>query len=397
MVKLIGPLHSTEARGRIDSLVYGTYRGTRYVRSFTSPEFGSPDPRADQKARIAAANAAWKLLDSSEQSDWHKYAQSHPRSDWTGVSIRISGYNAFVSCFVFSLRAGGTPLDSPPTGVPPFPLSSLSSSQSDNDIDVTWTYPTQPAAHTYVVQILRSGPWSLGRQPDYHRAAIVSHSPIAAPPFTDTIDQNGRYGYWARVIDADTGETSPFLRCLTDWVYVPPPTPYVEGPLSPGTVADRTGYGTKTWSNPSNAKTSNNVYADVVLPSGDDTSHYLYASNFGFSAAIEDAAVIDGIVVEIERFSLNYLVRDSGSPKLVNAAGALFGTAKPSGTAWGTIDPNTYKIYGSSTDKWGTSGLTGADVKDPDFGVVLAAVNDGTGTKTAKVDHIRMTIYCTNP
>jgi len=234
MAKVIGPLHSTEARGRIDDLVYGTWHGIRFVRKFTPPVFGSPDPREAQKALVAAANSAWKLLTNEQRSGWHAYAQAHPRIDWTGVPVRISGYNSFVSCHVTCSRAGGTPLLDAPSTPFPFPLNSVSSVQSDNFILISWTYPTQPTTHTYKVQIWRSGPWSLGRVPDFHRASIILIDGIATSPYDDTVPSDGRYGYWLRVVDVTTGELSPFLRTQTDFVYSEPipPTGSIAGTIT---------------------------------------------------------------------------------------------------------------------------------------------------------------------
>lgn len=62
-----------------------------------------------------------------------------------------------------------------------------------------------------------------------------------------------------------------------------------------GTQADLAGVGTITWSNPTNAASSNNSYATAAA----GTSHYLRFSNFGF--AIPTDATINGIQVGIER------------------------------------------------------------------------------------------------
>jgi hypothetical protein len=110
-------------------------------------------------------------------------------------------------------------------------LLSLSSAQVDNNIRVAWTYPTQPTAHTYKLQLLRTGPISLGKMPDKHHASILTHEVLNSSPYDDPLTIDGRYGYWGRVIDADTGETTPFLSCSTDFVFAA---------MAP--VADVTGY-----------------------------------------------------------------------------------------------------------------------------------------------------------
>ena len=72
---------------------------------------------------------------------------------------------------------------------------------------------------------------------------------------------------------------------------------------SPGTMTDDAAVGSKTWSTPDNAKLNNGTY--TAAQNGADTppqySHYLKATNFGFSIPTE--ARIDGILVEIECWS----------------------------------------------------------------------------------------------
>ena len=173
-----------------------------------------------------------------------------------------------------------------------------------------------------------------------------------------------------------------------------------EGPNSPVTMASAAdAAAAQAWSNVNNAKSSDNFYATALLDEESGYySQYLKATNFAFTSAIDDNATIDGILVEVER----YQAADSGikdySMQLINSAGTMIGADKATTTQWLGSDPNTYVSYGGSTDTWGITGLTGADVKDSDFGVVLAIqYASGAGTVTAYVDHVRMTVYYTNP
>jgi len=70
------------------------------------------------------------------------------------------------------------------------------------------------------------------------------------------------------------------------------------GAISPGTLADDAAVGAVAWTNPGNAASSDNAYA-VFSTSGVQQSHYLKATNFGFS--IPAGATIDGVAVSIER------------------------------------------------------------------------------------------------
>lgn len=163
---------------------------------------------------------------------------------------------------------------------------------------------------------------------------------------------------------------------------------------SPVTMADDGSVGTIAWNNPDNAKVSDNIYAQAIHGSG-GYSHYLKATNFGFS--IPTDATIDGIVVEIERSC------DSSDPdfaidsevKIVKFNGTI-GTENKADTVNNWPITDTYKSYGSSSDLWSES-WSASDINNSNFGVVLSVLNGNDGPELAYsyVDHIRITIYYT--
>jgi hypothetical protein len=169
-------------------------------------------------------------------------------------------------------------------------------------------------------------------------------------------------------------------------------TPGTSGPssvtASPGTMADDATVGTVAWTNPDNAKVSDNIYAYLDVPASPKYSHYLKATNFGFSIATE--ATITGILVEIERRSGSYPygTLDYGV-KIVKADGSIGSTNKAVGGSWPASD--TYKSYGGSADLWGET-WTAADINDADFGMVLQVLGEDN---RGDVDHIRITVYYT--
>lgn len=168
------------------------------------------------------------------------------------------------------------------------------------------------------------------------------------------------------------------------------------GPNSPSTITNDAAVGTLAWSNPSNAASSNDTYAEsVALGSAIVTTNYLKSVNFGFS--VPSGATIDGIVVEIERKasagSASINVVDQ-TVKLVKN-GTVVGTNKAdTALKWPTSD--TTKTYGSSSDLWGTS-WTDSDINSSTFGVVINVVlNIGIKVNLfADIDHVKITVYYT--
>jgi len=164
------------------------------------------------------------------------------------------------------------------------------------------------------------------------------------------------------------------------------------GATSPGTAADDDTIGTKAWTDVDNIKLDDGNYARAATSFDPGwTSHYLKATNFGFT--IPGGATINGILVEIEE-------RDGGSTgkitdnvvSLLDENGALTGDNKAKVPAWTAV--TTYEDYGGAADDW-NAGLSAANINDGDFGVVLSVDEVDDNFATASVDHIQITVYYT--
>ncbi|MBA7678065.1 hypothetical protein ES703_86336 [subsurface metagenome] len=163
-----------------------------------------------------------------------------------------------------------------------------------------------------------------------------------------------------------------------------------EGPNNPGTMLNWTIVGSRPWANVNNAKISNNVYSTSYITALAYT-HYLKATNFGFS--IPAGSTIDGIVVGIEYKANNPYVMDNVISLVVG--GAVSGDNKKSFFSWPSSD--LYRNYGASIDTWGLT-LTAADINAADFGMVVQAYSTNRYIDSiASVDHIRITVYYTEP
>ena len=167
-----------------------------------------------------------------------------------------------------------------------------------------------------------------------------------------------------------------------------------------GTFADDSAVGTETWSNPSNAQTSNDSYASASVLSViaiNTITHYLKVTNFGFT--IPTGATINGVLARIERKA-----DIDGSPDGAGAQDNIVKLVK-GGTVSGNNkqvtnfypDVDTYRSYGGSADLWGLT-FTYTDINASNFGIVLSSkgITSGSGeTVTITVDHIELTVYYT--
>lgn len=161
---------------------------------------------------------------------------------------------------------------------------------------------------------------------------------------------------------------------------------------SPGTLADDSAVGTVAWSNPSNATSDNGVYA-TASSDGATVSHYLKATNFGFTIPV--GATIKGILAEIDKKKGSGTTKDS-EVKIVKADGSV-GTTNKADTVSNWPLSDTYISHGSSSDLWGET-WTVTDINDADFGVVVSVSQSSSpAPATASVDHIRITVYYSQP
>lgn len=144
-----------------------------------------------------------------------------------------------------------------------------------------------------------------------------------------------------------------------------------------------------TWSNPGNITASDNVYATYVVPAL-GTTNQLDAKSFGFT--IPTLAVIDGVVVSIERkASVANELQDDTVGILINSSPGSGGSNKASASLWGTTDSTP--SYGSPSDLWNLT-LTPTIVNNAGFGAYLKVKNtDAYLTPTASVDLISMVVY----
>ena len=160
-----------------------------------------------------------------------------------------------------------------------------------------------------------------------------------------------------------------------------------QGPLSPGTTVDDATVGNTAWATPNNSQSSNDSYATFTTFSRGGTSHYLKATNYGFT--IPAGATINGILVETEA------KRTSSVPTTdlrIVKNGSISSTLKQ-------ISISTTEAYiscpasGASSDLWGET-WTVSDINASGFGVVIGnIINPISGTTS--IDHIRITVYYT--
>ena len=138
-----------------------------------------------------------------------------------------------------------------------------------------------------------------------------------------------------------------------------------------------------TWTTPEECYESDDVWAYVRI--GSDTTAYLKATNFGFSADVP----IKGVEVLVEKHEMGAI--GDAEVRLVKG-GVVVGENRATSSEWPSSDAT--EVYGGSADLWGESWSL-SDVNDPGFGVVISV--RGVFNAYAFIDQIRITLYFEPP
>jgi len=214
VAKVLNPLNSSEARGRVGGLVYNTWRGIRTVKTHTAPGHQSDPLRQAHKLIVQQAGQRWQTLTDDQREAWRRYANDHPHFDWRGSISRIPAFHWYVRANTRTQDCWGLYVDTPPTEPPQTLLLTFTSAKNGPLIKLEWTHSGPDDSMEAQLQLWTTIALSAGRNPTLHDAKILMISDVW-PDTTDHEDvTDGTYTHWARVITAE-GTAGPFLstRC----------------------------------------------------------------------------------------------------------------------------------------------------------------------------------------
>jgi hypothetical protein len=213
MAKVLNPLNSTEARGRMGGIVYNTSRGLNYVKGQTAPA----QPRSQKQLSIRAWGSylvrQWATITATERLHWNNYAASHTETDGMGMTKRLTGLNWYVRCNIRLLQNGFAIKTEPPATAAPDPLANLTAGDGILSSAVLWTATggTDKTVELFVV-----GPHSQGRQAKIEmakRTRVIEGESGGATIYNLT---PGRYTVFARSLDEDNGLVSAWVSDTAD-------------------------------------------------------------------------------------------------------------------------------------------------------------------------------------
>jgi len=213
MAKVVGPLHSSEARGSVSSLTYNTWRGISTVKARAGPTTQYSADQVALRAKTALATAAWKAMTDAERSLWNHYADTHPDVDWTGNPQRLSGYNWFVRINVRRQLLGLAISDPCPTAIVDYSIKTLTVTGSAVFTLVNWDIQNWPPVWETAIEVYLVGPHSPGRHPNLPESDRKGYSLEAEGAYSTGSDGLGWYTAFARPVHPE-GVVGVFARAI---------------------------------------------------------------------------------------------------------------------------------------------------------------------------------------
>lgn len=378
MAKVLNPLNSTEARGRIGGLVYGTWRGISYVRTLVTPANQSTPRRLALRALSAQCTHRWQLISDAQRTAWQHFANSHLRPDWTGTPRRPHGFNFFLACNVLRLDMGYTIVDAPPSIPNSHPLQTFIASADIDHIDVDWTLPPGAVGADLKVDIWITMPLSAGRVPKIQDAKHLAYVDAEDTAYATGELYDGSYGIFARSIREDSGLASPFVLATAR---IGAAGVLSQGPLYCHLGVDVPDTGA-IWLNPENIYAADSSSAIV------DFHEFTYADVLratDFRFGIPAAATLLGITVDmLVQASLDFIGYFTFVYNSTPRGDAQFYTYIAPGWQWITV--------GGDDFLWEAAPLV-TEVNSPLFGFDLWSEASDTLEAEVELDAIRATIW----
>ena len=208
MAKVLLPFLSQRALGSVGSLTASEAKQGATMRLRVNPTQPRTAAQLAVRSILAAVSALWATCSQAQRDAWAAWAADHPVSNRFGSPATLSGHQAFCALNSQLANAGQLAVLDAPTDSAPAAPTSFAAADAKNAIDVSWD---AMAGTDKTVQVWLQGPVSPGRAPDIRSARVALYQPGQTSPGTLSSLEAGYYHVWARTIDEDDGQVSPFV------------------------------------------------------------------------------------------------------------------------------------------------------------------------------------------
>lgn len=205
MARVVGPLHSSEARGRMGGLVYNTHRGKSVVKVMHAP--CQPRSSLQLAVRSLAISLVRAWASCANKTAWNNYAYDHPYTDQMGLSTRATGANWYVA---LNTRLALVPLpavETPPVVAAPAAPLAFALSGGAGTLTATWT----AMAATRRCELWVDGPRSAGRIGRVESARFHDRPEGSVGTYAFLSPAKGTYTVYARAMSETDGQVSTWV------------------------------------------------------------------------------------------------------------------------------------------------------------------------------------------
>lgn len=148
-----GPFVS-QVSGSIGGTTFSRNRGGQYTRARAIPVTSTTPEALAAKARLSTASSAWQNLTAGQRDAWKFWATANPSINTLGMSIILTGQQAFVGNHTRMVLAGQTTLVAPPIIAAPVSLTSAVQDGDEGAGDVDLTFAATPLGASEYIWLL---------------------------------------------------------------------------------------------------------------------------------------------------------------------------------------------------------------------------------------------------
>jgi hypothetical protein len=247
MAKVLGPLNSSIAGGKVNNLVYARNKGGAYTRAYAVPTGTATSSQIDWRDALSSLSSYWESNiagNTSEFTFWLDFSRAFPLQDRFGKPFTLDPRSWFIRLNSLRVFAGLIPLDLPPISPscsylpnPTFELGAdgiyvdLDESPTGDELVLISKIPAQNLARNFAPNLQEFGVL----------LTSASSLPIKIWDEGDMPVANKRYFFWLRISDSMGGiaarrlyslDTTPPLPTVIDtsvWDNMFEPSPDTNG------------------------------------------------------------------------------------------------------------------------------------------------------------------------
>jgi hypothetical protein len=190
MAKVVGPLHSFEASGKIGPLVFARNRGGAYAKSWYPPVNPKSFLQTEYRRSVwSEAVHLWVNLNQSSRENWYEYAANFFGGAKSYRRNRVNAMHLFLRQQIHFLYLGITEISEPPLSPLPNYFPSFSCYWTSSGLTLSWS-PAIPE-NCWIIVYQQRCLWNSNLYPHKGQRSHEFDSSISSPQLISPPSGNG--------------------------------------------------------------------------------------------------------------------------------------------------------------------------------------------------------------